>query len=49
MIFTPHIAGSTLSPRFKQRLWDIFGINLGRFARGEPLLNELTSAQLAGN
>lgn len=48
VIFTPHISGSSLSPRFKDRLWDIFALNLGRYARGEPLLNELTPAQLAG-
>jgi phosphoglycerate dehydrogenase-like enzyme len=49
VIFTPHIAGSSLSPRFGQRLWEIFTINVDRFARGEPLLNELTPAQLAGD
>jgi phosphoglycerate dehydrogenase-like enzyme len=49
VIFTPHIAGSSLSPRFKQRLWEIFRINVERFARGEPLLNELTPSQLAGD
>jgi phosphoglycerate dehydrogenase-like enzyme len=49
VIFTPHIAGSSLSPCFKQRLWDIFSINVERFARGEALLNELTPAQLAGD
>jgi phosphoglycerate dehydrogenase-like enzyme len=48
VILTPHIAGSSLSPRFTRRLWDIFTLNLDRFARGEPLLNELTPAQLAG-
>ncbi|HRE08100.1 MAG TPA: D-2-hydroxyacid dehydrogenase [Opitutaceae bacterium] len=48
VIFTPHISGSSLSPRFKERLWDIFSINVGRIERGEPLLNELTPAQLAG-
>lgn len=48
VIFTPHISGSSLSPRFKERLWDIFSINVGRYERGEPLLNELTAAQLAG-
>lgn len=48
VIFTPHIAGSSLSPRFKPRLWDIFSLNVARFAAGEPLLNELTPAQLAG-
>jgi phosphoglycerate dehydrogenase-like enzyme len=49
VIITPHIAGSSLSPRFAQRLWAIFTINVQRFARGEPLLNELTPAQLAGD
>lgn len=48
VIFTPHISGSSLSPNFKQRLWEIFSINLDRFTRGEPLLNELTPAQLNG-
>ena len=48
VILTPHISGSSLSPRFKERLWDIFSINVGRIERGEPLLNELTPAQLAG-
>jgi phosphoglycerate dehydrogenase-like enzyme len=48
VIFTPHISGSSLSPRFKERLWDIFTNNVHRFARGEPLLNELTPAELSG-
>jgi phosphoglycerate dehydrogenase-like enzyme len=48
VIFTPHISGSSLSPSFLPRLWDIFTQNLARYRRGEPLLNELTAAQLAG-
>lgn len=48
VIFTPHISGSTLSPRFKERLWEIFTQNIARFVRGEPLLNSLTPTQLAG-
>lgn len=48
VIFTPHISGSSLSPNFKQRLWEIFSLNVDRFARGELLLNELTTAQLSG-
>jgi phosphoglycerate dehydrogenase-like enzyme len=48
VIFTPHVAGSTLSPRFRERLWDIFVTNALRFARGEPLLNELSTDDLAG-
>ena len=49
VILTPHIAGSSLSPCFLQRLWDIFTINVDRFEGGRPLLNELTPAQLNGN
>jgi phosphoglycerate dehydrogenase-like enzyme len=48
VIFTPHIAGSSLSPQFLPRLWEIFNINLERFVKSEPLLNELTPAELAG-
>jgi phosphoglycerate dehydrogenase-like enzyme len=48
VIFTPHIAGSSLSPRFKERVWDIFATNVDRFLCGESLLNELTREQLAG-
>ena len=48
VILTPHISGSSLSPRFGERLWDIFAQNVARFRRGEPLLNELTTAQLNG-
>lgn len=49
VLFTPHISGSSLSPRFGERLWDIFIQNTGRFRRGEPLLNLLTASQLNGN
>lgn len=48
VIFTPHISGSSLSPKFKQRLWEIFALNVDRFAHSQPLLNELTSPQLEG-
>ncbi len=48
VIFTPHISGSSLSPQFRPRLWAIFTENLARFTRGEPLLNQLTPAELAG-
>lgn len=48
VIFTPHISGSSLSPNFKQRLWEIFRLNLERFANGKPLLNELTVKNLKG-
>jgi phosphoglycerate dehydrogenase-like enzyme len=49
VILTPHISGSSLGPNFLPRLWDLFSLNLARFARGEPLLNELTPAELAGS
>jgi phosphoglycerate dehydrogenase-like enzyme len=48
VIFTPHISGSSLSPKFKQRLWEIFSLNVERYAHGQPLLNELSPAQLSG-
>jgi phosphoglycerate dehydrogenase-like enzyme len=48
VIFTPHISGSSLSPKFNQRLWEIFSLNVERFLTGKPLLNELTPAQLSG-
>lgn len=48
VIFTPHISGSSLSPHFRTRLWDIFAQNLRRLDAGQPLLNVVTPAQLAG-
>ena len=48
VIVTPHISGSTLSTNFLPRIYDICAQNLRRYAAGEPLLNELTPAQLAG-
>jgi phosphoglycerate dehydrogenase-like enzyme len=48
VIFTPHISGSSLSPNFRQRLWEIFLMNLERFVSGKPLLNELSAEQLNG-
>lgn len=48
VILTPHISGSSLTQSYKKRLWDIFSINVGRYVRSEPLLNELTTAQLDG-
>jgi phosphoglycerate dehydrogenase-like enzyme len=48
VIFSPHISGSSLSPHFKRRLWDIFAQNLARCDAGRPLLNLISPAQLAG-
>jgi phosphoglycerate dehydrogenase-like enzyme len=49
VIFTPHISGSSLSPNFKQRLWEILSLNVERFVRNERLLNELSAEQLNGS
>ncbi|NUQ64264.1 MAG: D-2-hydroxyacid dehydrogenase [Pirellulales bacterium] len=46
VIMTPHISGSDQSPRFLERVWDIFLQNVDRYLAGEPLLNELTPAEL---
>ena len=48
VIMTPHISGSAESPHFLERIWDIFVENVRRHLAREPLLNELTPAQLAG-
>jgi phosphoglycerate dehydrogenase-like enzyme len=48
VIMTPHISGSTGSPRFLDRLWDIVLENAARWLDGRPLLNELTATQLSG-
>ncbi len=49
LIMTPHISGSATSPYFLQRIYDIFAQNLQRFMTHQPLLNELTEAQLKGH
>ena len=49
VIMTPHISGSSGSPFFLRRVWDIFVQNVERLLKEETLLNELTPAQLAGN
>lgn len=48
VIMTPHISGSSGSPFFLQRVWDIVVQNVERLQQNQPLLNELTAAQLAG-
>ena len=48
VIITPHISGSGLSPYFTTRVWDLFCRNVERYLAGEPLLNELSAAQLNG-
>ncbi len=49
VIMTPHISGSTKSTNFLPRIYDICRQNAVRLISGEPLLNELTPFQLAGN
>lgn len=46
VIFTPHISGSSLSPRFLERVWDIFIQNVQRLIAGQTLLNQLLPADL---
>ena len=48
VIMTPHISGSSLSPFFVSRCWDIFRENLDRYSSGKKLLNELTPEQMEG-
>ena len=48
VIMTPHISGSSGSPFFLQRVWDIFVQNVERLQQNQVLLNELTPEQLNG-
>jgi phosphoglycerate dehydrogenase-like enzyme len=48
VILTPHISGSSASPHFLERTWDIFYQNVVRLKNNNPLLNELTAAALKG-
>lgn len=41
VIMTPHISGSSSSPNFLARVYDIFYLNIQRLQRTQPLLNEL--------
>ena len=46
VILTPHISGSSSSPRFLERVWGIFCENLNRLQLGTQLLNELSPVDL---
>jgi phosphoglycerate dehydrogenase-like enzyme len=48
VILTPHISGSSSSPRFLERVYDIFFQNLQRLKNKDSLLNELNAADLSG-
>ncbi|MBZ4190902.1 D-2-hydroxyacid dehydrogenase [Niabella beijingensis] len=49
VILTPHISGSSASPHFLERVWNIFFENVQRFRDRRPLLNELSADALQGN
>jgi len=46
VILTPHISGSSSSPYYLERLWDIFAQNIERILANQPLLNEISPEQL---
>lgn len=48
VMMTPHIAGSSESPYFLQRVWDIFATNVEGLLGNGLLINELTEEQLQG-
>ncbi|WP_051266976.1 NAD(P)-dependent oxidoreductase [Nakamurella lactea] len=45
-IVTPHISGSTASPQYRPRMWELFTANLHRFVAGSPLLNVVPPGDL---
>ena len=48
LIMTPHISGSSMSPHFLHRIYDIVAHNCERYSNDQPLLNELSESQLRG-
>jgi phosphoglycerate dehydrogenase-like enzyme len=48
VIMTPHISGSSSSPMFLARVWDIFYQNLVRIQTKQALLNQLSKHDLEG-
>jgi len=47
-MLTPHISGSALSPKYPERVTEVFVQNLGRFQAGKPFINRLSDSQLRG-
>ncbi|MEU7868638.1 D-2-hydroxyacid dehydrogenase [Dactylosporangium sp. NPDC049140] len=45
-ITTAHISGSTESPHYLERIWDLFLTNLSRYKTGRPLLNAIAATDL---
>lgn len=49
VIMTPHISGSSSSPKFLERVYDIFTQNIQKMIAGESLLNKLSPSELKGS
>lgn len=49
VILTPHISGSSASPHFLERVWDVFCQNVQRLLTDTPLLNQLSVSALKGD
>jgi phosphoglycerate dehydrogenase-like enzyme len=49
VLFTPHISGSSASPNFLQRVYEILTMNIIHLQTGRPLLNELHPDKLKAN
>jgi phosphoglycerate dehydrogenase-like enzyme len=45
-IVSPHVSGSTGSPYYRERIWDLFAQNLRRYLDAAPLLNRIERADL---
>src|SRR5262249_54399711 len=48
VILTPHVSGAPLSQFFQERIWDLCLQNVERHSLGQPLLNNLTPAEING-
>ena len=45
-IVSAHVSGSTSSTYFRERIWNLFCLNLQRYVAGAPLLNLIPPADL---
>lgn len=48
LIMTPHVSGASAGDHYPPRAFDLFAQNVERFCTDQPMLNELTPAQLRG-
>ncbi len=46
VIVTPHVSGADITPQFPARIGDLFVQNVRRILAGQPLLNQLSEAEL---